>query len=134
MRCFSIERLPLKDLGEEVRGVLIGRDVLHLNDAGTPHLAQLEELAIDVAGVLRRRVLVAQLPRPLVVGLDHYVALALVADELQEGDNVNHLDSELRERHELGLSGRHGDAALSLALVSDHGVGQEDAEARCGAR
>ena len=34
--------------------------------------------AVDVAGVLRRRVLVAQFPRPLVVGLDHHVTLALV--------------------------------------------------------
>ena len=49
-----LERLPLEDLGEEVRGVLVGRDVLHLHDAGTPHLAQLEELAVDVAGMLRR--------------------------------------------------------------------------------
>ena len=72
----------LGHLGEEVGGVLVGRDVLHLNDAGTPHLAQFEELAIDVAGVLRRRVLVAQFPRPLVVGLDHHITLALVADEL----------------------------------------------------
>ena len=100
-----LERLPLEDLGEEVRGVLVGRDVLHLHDAGTPHLAQLEELAVDVAGMLRRGILVAQLPRPLVVGLDHYVALALVADELQKGDNVDHLDSALRKRHELRLGG-----------------------------
>ena len=55
-----LERLPLEDLGEEVRGVLVGRDVLHLHDAGTPHLAQLEELAIDVAGMLHAREAMAE--------------------------------------------------------------------------
>ena len=71
-----LERLPLQDLREQVRGILVGRDVLHLNDAGTPHLAQLEQLAVDVASVLRARVFVAQLIRALVVGLHHHVALA----------------------------------------------------------
>ena len=56
------EGLTLEDLGKEVGSVLIGRDVLYLHDAGAPHLTQLEQLAIDMAGVLCRRVFVAQLP------------------------------------------------------------------------
>ena len=100
-----LERLPLENFGEQVRGILVGRDVLHLNDAGAPHLAQLEELAVDVARVLRARVLVAQLVGALVVGLHYHVTLADVADELEEGDDVDHFNGALRERDELRLGG-----------------------------
>ena len=41
-----------------------------------------------MARVLCARVLVAQLVRTLVVGLHHHVALADVADELEEGNDI----------------------------------------------
>ena len=39
-----LERLPLENLGEQVRGILVGRDVLHLNDAGAPLSRSLKSL------------------------------------------------------------------------------------------
>ena len=68
-----LEGLPVQDLREEIGRVGIGRQVLDGHDAGPAHFAHLEELAIDVARMLRRGVAVTKVVSAFVVRahLDH---------------------------------------------------------------
>ena len=87
-----LERLPLEHLGEQVRRILCRLQVLHRDQAGAAQLAHFVQLALDVPRVLRGRVPVAKVVRPLVVGLHLDGAVVVVSDELEEAADVDQLD------------------------------------------
>ena len=57
-----------------------------------------------MSGVLRRRVPMTEVVRALVVRVALHRPLDLVADEREQVDDVEHLDGEVRQRHQLGLA------------------------------
>ena len=65
-----LERLPCKDLREQVGRVGLAGDVAHVHHARAAELAHLEQLPVDVARVLGRGVAVAEVERRLAVGAD----------------------------------------------------------------
>ena len=99
-----LERLPRQDLGEEVGGVMLGADVGDGDDAGTPELAHLEHLPVDVAGVLGGGEAVAEVVRGLVVGEHLDGSVLLMPDERESGGDMQELDGALGQGVELGLA------------------------------
>ena len=47
-----LERLPREDLREQVSRIQLGRNELHVYNAGAAQLAHLEHLAVDVTRIL----------------------------------------------------------------------------------
>ena len=87
-----LKGLPGEHLGEDVGAVLVGGHVAHADLAGAAQLAHLVQLAVDVPGVLRRRIAVAQVVGALVVGASAGGFGELEPDRLREADDVEYLD------------------------------------------
>ena len=86
-----LEDLATQDLGEEVGRILVGRDVLHVGEAGPSKLPHLEELAIHVSRVLRGSVPVAKVICSLTVGtnLNGFTVISQVmSQKLEQGHHV----------------------------------------------
>ena len=99
-----LKGLARQDLREEVRGVVVGRDVLDGHDPSASQLAHLVELAIDVARMLRSAEPVAKIVCTSVVRADLDGALHLVAQRGQHAAHADQLDRALGECHELGAA------------------------------
>eukprot|EP00966_Prymnesium_polylepis_P312945 7231717-Prymnesium_polylepis.1 len=100
----TLKRLLRKHLGKQVGGIRLARDVAHDHFACAPHLAHLEELAVDVPRVPRRGVAVAEVVRRLVVCAYLDCALVGVANRLEHAADVDQLDRAVGERDKLGLT------------------------------
>eukprot|EP00964_Phaeocystis_antarctica_P104617 scaffold69726_cov72-Phaeocystis_antarctica.AAC.1 len=74
-----LEELTGEYLGENVRRVVVGGHVAHLNLTRATHFTHLEQLAVDVPGMLRGSVTVAQVVSPLVVSAHVNRSVYLVA-------------------------------------------------------
>ena len=115
-----------EDLREQVRRIVVRRHVADDDLARAAHLPHLEELAIDVARVLRGRESVAKVVGALVVRIDVDRPLLLVSDEEEELSDVDELDRAVGERDQLGLAGRHRDAVLATRSVRDDGAAEKN--------
>ena len=80
-----LKGLARQDLREEVRGVVVGRDVLDGHDPSASQLAHLVELAVDVPRVLRAGEAVAEVVRRLAVRAHLDGPRLLVPDECGDG-------------------------------------------------
>ena len=65
-----LERLAREYLSEQVRGVSLAGDMAYDHTTRAAELPHLEELSIDVSGVLSGRVPVSQVERRLAIGMD----------------------------------------------------------------
>ena len=82
-----LKGLARQDLREEVRGVVVGRDVLDGHDPSASQLAHLVELAIDVARMLRSaepvaKIVCASVVRIALPKLATWVAVVIPRDPL----------------------------------------------------
>ena len=62
-----LKLVTAEDLGEQIGRVVLGRYLLDDDDAGAAQLAHLEQLAIDVPCVLRRREAMTQVVSSLII-------------------------------------------------------------------
>ena len=120
------EDLAAEDFRKEGGRILVGRDVLHGDDFGTAQFAHLKQLAVDVPRVLRGGKAMTKIESGLIVGANLDGPVVLVADELEELDDVEQLDREISGSDEFGLARRHGDAMLTPRGVGDGARRKED--------
>ena len=121
-----LEWLPLEHFREEVCGVLSGLQVLDRDHAGAAQLPHFIELALDVTRVLGGGVAVAKVVGTLVVRLDLHGPVELVANELQQPDDMDELDRARSEGVQLRLGGGHRNTSLSTTVARNSRPGEKD--------